>query len=80
MKSRKYDLYNSVFESSDDVLIKRYKETRRTHPLAKDGRVDKAILLEREQMGFLKQRADVIIDTSQLLTREFKEELEKDSA
>lgn len=77
MKSRKYDYTILFLESSDDVLIKRYKETRRTHPLAKDGRVDKAILLEREQLEFLKQRADVIIDTSQLLTREFKEELEK---
>ena len=77
MKEKKYE-YTIVFlESSDEVLIKRYKETRRSHPLAKDGRVDKAIMLEREQLKFLKQRADVIIDTSQLLTREFKEELEK---
>ena len=45
--------------------------------MQRDGRVDKAIMLEREQLKFLKQRADVIIDTSQLLTREFKEELEK---
>ena len=77
MKEKKYE-YTIVFlESSDEVLIKRYEETRRAHPLAKDGRVDKAIMLEREQLKFLKQRADVIIDTSQLLTREFKEELEK---
>lgn len=77
MKEKKYE-YTIVFlESSDEVLIKRYKETRRAHPLAKDGRVDKAIMLEREQLKLLKQRADVIIDTSQLLTREFKEELEK---
>ena len=77
MKEKKYE-YTIVFlESSDEVLIKRYKETRRAHPLAKDGRVDKAIMLEREQLKFLKQRADVIIDTSQLPTREFKEELEK---
>ena len=77
MKEKKYE-YTIVFlESSDEVLIKRYKETRRAHPLAKDGRVDKVIMLEREQLKFLKQRADVIIDTSQLLTREFKEELEK---
>ena len=77
MKEKKYE-YTIVFlESSDEVLIKRYKETRRAHPLAKDGRVDKAIMLEREQLKFLKQRADVIIDTSQLLTREFKEELAK---
>ena len=77
MKEKKYDYTIMFLESSDEVLIKRYKETRRAHPLAKDGRVDKAIMLEREQLKFLKQRADVIIDTSQLLTREFKEELEK---
>ena len=77
MKEKKYE-YTIVFlESSDEVLIKRYKETRRAHPLAKDGRVDKAIMLEREQLKFLKQRADVIIDTSQLLTRELKAELDK---
>ena len=77
MKEKKYE-YTIVFlESSDEVLIKRYKETRRAHPLAKDGRVDKAIMLEREQLKFLKQRADEIIDTSQLLTREFTEELDK---
>lgn len=77
MRDKKYDYKIIYLESSDDVLIKRYKETRRTHPLAKDGRVDKGIILEREQLKFLKQKADVIIDTSQLLTREFKEELQK---
>ena len=64
-------------DADDKVLVKRYKETRRTHPLAKDDRVDKGINLEREQMTFLKERADYIIDTSQLLTRELKQELEK---
>ena len=65
MKEKKYE-YTIVFlESSDEVLIKRYKETRRAHPLAKDGRVDKAIMLEREQLKFLKQRADVIIENAE---------------
>ena len=59
------------------MLVKRYKETRRTHPLAKDDRVDKGIARERKKLEFLKKRADYIIDTSQLLTREFKQELEK---
>ena len=53
MKSRKYDYTILFLESSDDVLIKRYKETRRTHPLAKDGRVDRGIELERKQLKFL---------------------------
>ncbi len=64
-------------EAQDDILVKRYKETRRSHPLAGDERVDKGIELEREKMAFLKQRADYIIDTSQLLTRELKKELEE---
>ena len=68
---------NALGESSDEVLVKRYKETRRTHPLAKDDRVDKGIARERKKLEFLKKRADYIIDTSQLLTREFKQELEK---
>lgn len=64
-------------DASDEVLVKRYKETRRTHPLAKDDRVDKAIEIERSKLEFLRNRADYIIDTSQMLTREFKQEMEK---
>lgn len=68
--------YEILFlDSSDQVLIKRYKETRRTHPLAGRGRLDKGIAKEREQVGFLKERADYILDTSTLLTRELREEL-----
>lgn len=64
-------------DSDDGVLVKRYKETRRSHPLAPNERVDKGIALERERLAFLKQRADYILDTSQLLTRELKAEIEK---
>lgn len=64
-------------DAKDSVLVKRFKETRRSHPLAKDERVDKGIVKEREKIGFLKERADYIIDTSTLLTRELKTELEK---
>lgn len=64
-------------ESEDAVLVKRYKETRRSHPLANGERVDKGIIREREKLGFLKENADYIIDTSRLLTRELKAELEK---
>lgn len=77
LESRHYNYKILFLDSNDDVLVKRYKETRRTHPLAKDDRVDKGISLEREQMTFLKEKADYIIDTSQLLTRELKQELEK---
>ncbi len=71
--------YEILFlESSDNVLIKRYKETRRFHPLAgNDGRVDEGITKERERIKFLKKRADYLIDTSHMLTRELKRELNK---
>ena len=70
--------YEILFlDAEDSVLVKRYKETRRNHPLAGGERVDKGIEEERKRLAFLKERADYIIDTSQLLTREFKEELEK---
>ena len=77
LSARHYQYKILYLDSSDEVLVKRYKETRRMHPLAKDDRVDKGIAREREQLDFLKKRAAYIIDTSQLLTREFKQELEK---
>ena len=75
MDGRQYEIL--FLDAADDVLVKRYKETRRVHPLAKDGRVDKGIALERERLVYLKQHAEYIIDTSRLLTRELKSELEK---
>lgn len=70
--------YEVLFlDASDEVLIKRYKETRRNHPLAQDMRVETGILLEREKIRFLRNCANYIIDTSCLLTRELKQELEK---
>lgn len=70
--------YEILFlDASDEVLLKRYKETRRSHPLAKTERIDKGIALERKRLEFLKKQANYIIDTSSLLTRELKQELEK---
>lgn len=70
--------YEILFlDASDDVLVKRYKETRRNHPLAQEGRIIQGIAEERERLSFLKRQADYIIDTSSLLTRELKQELDK---
>ena len=71
--------YEILFlEAEDEVLVKRYKETRRIHPLASDdGRVGESITREREALQFLKGKADYIIDTSRLLERELKVELDK---
>ena len=63
-------------DAEDRVLVKRYKESRRSHPLAMRGRVDDGIRLERQKMEFLKEMADYIIDTTHLLTRELKKELD----
>lgn len=76
MDNKHYSYKILYLDCSDEVLVKRYKETRRTHPLAKDDRVDKGIALERQQMEFLRSRADYIMDTSQMLTRELKQQLE----
>ena len=64
-------------EASDESLIRRYKETRRTHPLSGTGRIEAGIARERERLLFLKENADYIIDTSRLLTRELRAELYK---
>lgn len=70
--------YEILFlDAQDDVLVKRYKETRRQHPLSGSGRVDTGIAKEREKILFLKMRATYILDTSKMLTRELKLELEK---
>lgn len=70
--------YEILFlDAGTEVLVKRFKETRRTHPLTGVGRVDKGIELEREKLQFLKKRADYIIDTSHLLVRELKSEVDK---
>ena len=64
-------------DSEDSVLVKRYKETRRNHPLSGGERVEAGIIQERARLDFLRQRADYIIDTSRLLTRELRAELDK---
>ncbi|MCL2874413.1 MAG: RNase adapter RapZ [Defluviitaleaceae bacterium] len=68
--------YKILFlEAADDILLKRYKESRRVHPLAKNDRLTVGIEKERKLLFDLKKRANYIIDTSYLLTREFKEKL-----
>lgn len=70
--------YEILFlDSRDEVLIKRYKETRRYHPLAKDGKLEHGIQEEREALVALNRRSDYILDTSNMLTRELKTELNK---
>jgi UPF0042 nucleotide-binding protein len=60
-------------DASDDALIRRYKESRRIHPMMKEGRVVEAIQLERERLEKLRLKATNIIDTSNLLPKQLKE-------
>ena len=70
-------LFEILFlEADDNVLLKRYKETRRLHPLSPEGRVEEGIHREREILKEIREKADYIIDTSHLLTRELKEEID----
>lgn len=77
LKKRNFTYEILFLDANEPVLVKRYKETRRAHPLSKHGRINEGIVKEREKIEFLRQRADYIIDTSNLLTRELKHEIEK---
>lgn len=74
-KGISYEIF--YLEASDGVLLKRYKETRRSHPLARNGRIEDGIARERIALQPLKEQAKYIIDTSKLLTRELRSEMEK---
>ncbi len=71
-------LYEVLFlEASDEVLIKRFKETRRNHPLSPEGRIIDGIDAERGRLSQLKGKAKHIIDTSNLTSAQLREEIRK---
>ena len=74
-KGLKYEIL--YLDARDDVLMKRFKETRRSHPLARNGRIEEGIQRERDALAFLRKQADYILDTSTLLTRELREAMAK---
>ncbi len=80
LKERGIPVEVLFMDASDQVLIKRYKETRRVHPMnvnATGNRIEEGIAKEREVLAEVKKRADYVIDSSQLLTRELREELDR---
>ncbi len=64
-------------DADNDSLVKRYKETRRSHPLAKDGRIEAGIAIERKILAHIKGRADKVMDTSGMLSKELKSKLRR---
>ncbi len=79
LKDNGYPVEIVFMDASDNTLIKRYKESRRVHPLAMPpaNRVEDGINRERKILEAIKKEANYIFDTSNLLTRNLKEELEK---
>ena len=74
--SREQFQYEILFlDTSDEVLVKRFKEKRRSHPLAPGGRVITGIELERQKLREVKDKADVIIDTSKYAIKDLREEM-----
>jgi len=77
MRSEGYQFELIFMDASDQVLINRYKETRRIHPVSGGGSLEEGIARERAILKSVKKKADYVFDTSNLLTRVLKEELDK---
>ena len=65
------------FEASEAALIRRYKETRRIHPLSPEGRVEDGVEKEKKLLKAIRKRATYVIDTTNLLTRELKAQIDE---
>lgn len=63
------------FDASDEILVRRYSETRRRHPLAANDTVAEGILLERRQLAFLRSQATAIVDSTQLTVHQLREKV-----
>ncbi|MFD1472906.1 RNase adapter RapZ [Companilactobacillus mishanensis] len=72
-KDQKVEMKIMFLDASDEELVSRYKETRRSHPLAMEGRLLDGIQKERELLGEMKSRAQVVIDTTDLSPRQLRE-------
>ena len=70
-----YDYEILFLETNDETLIKRYKETRRTHPLAESGRLIDGIQKERQLLEFVKKHATKIVDSSMLTATQLREQI-----
>lgn len=70
-----YDYEILFLDASDEVLIKRFKETRRSHPLSREGSIGEGIRIERNKLARVKSMAEIILDTSRLNPTQLKEEL-----
>ncbi len=77
LKQKGYQFEILFMDANESALIKRYKESRRNHPLSEDGRLEEGVRKERKILEKIRKNADYVIDTSNLLKRELKEELDR---
>jgi len=75
LKAQGIDYEIFFLDATDSVLLKRFKETRRTHPLAAEDRIEEGIAEERRQLKYLRDNATYILDTSHMLIRDLKKEI-----
>lgn len=76
IRKKEYPLEVLFMDASDEVLIHRYKETRRAHPLSGDGSLEEGIIEERKVLEEIREKSDYVIDTTNLLTRELRQTLQ----
>ncbi len=76
MKAKDQNYEILFLDCNNETLIKRFKETRRSHPMGDSDSVENEINEERHQLEFLREQADYIIDTSKLLVRNLRSQLE----
>ncbi len=77
LRKDKYPFEVLYLDCADDVLLKRYKMTRRNHPLAINRQIPEGIKMERTILEPLKEIADCIVDTSNMKPKDLKEEISK---
>lgn len=77
IQEKGYEYEILFLDASDEVLVKRFKESRRNHPLSRSGSIQDGIRKEREILHNVKAQATYIIDTSQILTRQLKEQINR---
>jgi UPF0042 nucleotide-binding protein len=75
LKSAGFEYEILFLEASDDILIKRFKASRRKHPLAADGRIIRGIKAERRKLEHVKSKASFIIDTTNMMPSDLKDEM-----
>lgn len=75
LKASGYQYEVLFLEADDETLVKRYKETRRMHPLAKDGRLIEGIQKERNILEYVRKKANYVLDTSALKPAQLKDQI-----